>query len=251
MDLSKLGGIPLGDMPPISHYVFALDGAAGSGKTHFLLNAEKPLAVIDFNRGIKRVLGHIKDKEDILIFEQSMPEFNPSPGKRPKAKEGDFPPEMKKNMEKYGDVAHKALSIYRELLESPVRTIALDTATEFYHVFRLSYFGKLVEVPPTAYSTVNTMFHQVLRMASDYGKNLILSHNMKAKYVGNKDTGRLQRDGYTGTSHDCDLVCNMKMTDIGPKLTLTNCKVNPRLTGSELSGWDVCTYATLMELIKS
>jgi len=150
------------------------------------------------------------------------------------------------------EVRDKFLAAYNGVL-GQVRTIVVDTASEAWEVFRLAEFGKLTQVRPHHYATVNLQFKRLWRLAYETpGQNLIMVHKLKPVYMGESRTGDYERAGYTDAGYDAQVVVRLSKTrefDEDGKaqtvfgLKVHKCRLNPSLEGLELTGpmnnWDV------------
>ena len=104
-----------------------------------------------------------------------------------------------------------------------VRTIVLDTATELWELIRLARFGKLAQVLPHQYVTVNNEFSRTIMKlpAERDGLNCVFVHKVKREYKEGKDgkanwTGRSERAGFGDAAYIADVVLRHYRTDLDP-----------------------------------
>jgi hypothetical protein len=131
---------------------------------------------------------------------------------------------------------------YKAACESKwLRTIIMDTATAVWGLLRLVRFGKLAQVPPHKYGAVNTEYENLINMAYESDKNLILIHSMKKEYTNERWTGGYERDGYSRTGYIVQAEATMEFVEnINGKpifaCTLHNCHQNMGVAGLRLEG---------------
>lgn len=180
--------------PAKRRLIMALDGREKSGKSDFALrDTPAPIAVINTDIGLDGVIQKFQDEKEIYKSDYIM----------------DFPTsgDPNKIAEKANTVWTAAKRDYFGALENKqIRTLVVDTATELWELLRLARFGKLTQVMPHHYGTVNAEFRNLLDRAYDYDKNVLLLHKLKKEYKEGKDgkgnpTGRWERAGFGDTGH--------------------------------------------------
>jgi hypothetical protein len=185
--LARLGyAIPKPDIKPF--LIMGLDGKPKSGKSRFAFTMPAPIAYINFDRSIKYLLDQFKGKDIMLKdFTREMPT------------DGQWDPK------KAGRVWDEFVKIFMATLDTGVRSLVVDTASEIWEVLRWAKFGKLDHVKPHHYTQVNGPYRQLLNEAQHHNTNVLLLH--KAKEVWEEDkqgnphpTGEWVRDGFRGTS---------------------------------------------------
>ena len=128
--------LTIGSKPP-SRLIMAASGREKQGKSHFALTAPSPIAYFDLDIGTEGVIDKfVANGKEIY--------------------HNDYNYHLLKDIRKQGpvDVApyiemwEKFKSDYVSILESPVRTLVIDTATELWELLRMSRFGKLDQVMP-------------------------------------------------------------------------------------------------------
>lgn len=206
-------------------------GREKSGKTHFALTAPAPIVMFGIDIGCEGVVRKfiseklILDSPDIQV--PSVTDYK------------DDDALCKKAAEEWG----KFLSAYDQALRAPeIRTIILDTATEFWDLLRLARFGKLSEVPPSMYQKVNPEFKAVIRKAHDTMKNLILLHHMSPIYIGRNRTDKWERQGFSKTGALVQVEVLLEHLEARPperpealhQTKITLCRHDPLLEGTTL-----------------
>lgn len=165
------------------YVIWAGQGDAGSGKSHFLMTAPEPVfvQVINDPGGIKKL--------------KSKPEFR----KRDiRWKEYSFnlaliPDEDRAKVAE--DLVGEFLDHYRNLGLANARTIGWDKEDLFYEMLRYARYGDLKADRPTSYRVTNDEYRGIIQEAAEAGVNLGLLRAMKEKWGLTKD-GKLGGLGY-------------------------------------------------------
>ena len=86
-------------------------------------------------------------------------------------------------------------SILAMIRNTKIRTLIIDTATEAWELCRLAEFGKLTQVMPHHYTTVNSEFKALIKAADENIRlNSIWIHKKKKEYK----TGSSGKDSWSG-----------------------------------------------------
>ena len=138
-------------------------------------------------------------------------------------------------------------------MDSKVRTVVMDTASEVWELLRMAAFGKLDHVMPHHYGPVNAEYRGLLRMAYVSDKNLILLHKVKNEYINDKRTGNYERAGFTDTGFmvQVNVRCWRRLN--GDKqlvfgMTIDDSRQNADVAGMELEG-EMCSFPMLASVV--
>ena len=219
--------------------ILAISGAEKSGKTRFSLTAPPPVAVLNLDIGLEGVVQQFSDKE-IFVSEYRV-----------------MSPSLNKNMSQEA-IATNASNAWDSILRDykyaldTMRTVVLDTATEVWEVLRMARFfktfGKLDHIKPHHYGPVNAEYRDFLRLAYDSNANLILVHKVKAEYINDVRTGRLERAGFGDTGFIVQCNARTYRDDEGFHLEVSDCRQNMSLCGTVLSE-EMCSFPFLASLV--
>jgi len=243
---------------PISGLFVTIMGLPDMGKTTFGLTAPGPIALFDGDKGLKGVVEKfLSQGKEIYRYPIELPEL-------PEAQTVWAPGENKtKNLISIsGESLRAAQEAWSNLtaavtncLESnEIRTIFFDTGTVLWDLFRLSKFGKTLQVPASAYAAVNPDFTNFLnrlkKATEETRKNVILAHKMRSVYIDDKKTSRYEMAGFSGLEYISDVMgemkCDKETHEYG--IYITKCKPNGALRWDTLSG-DLCTFPMLASLV--
>ena len=109
------------------------------GKTHFALTAPDPIALISTDTGSEETAAKFKKMGKVIHLLKSTP-----------------PKEIGNNHAAAVTEWEKLLKAWYGVIgDRSIRTMIVDTHTEFWQVMRLARFGKLEQVPPKKYDEVN------------------------------------------------------------------------------------------------
>lgn len=241
------------------------DGPSDSGKTEFLLSAPGPGIVLCLDRGHEAMLD------------------NPTP---PVTRRDDFafkiiqvPMATSATQNEFLEYWRAFYAEYKKALANPdALTIGLDGDSDGWELQRLAEFGKLTQIPPILYTSVNAARRAMIARAFDSGKTVIATHKIKKHYkaliddkgavVVDKNSGKEVRE-WDGVSYqrqgfeDQDYLWQVQISHMfRPARTLPSgkeipqkwgirinkCKPDPKLVGTELWGED-CNFAGLVQTI--
>jgi hypothetical protein len=223
--------------------VVSIMGDQKCGKNHFAFGAGGTKAFHSFDYGDEGVIekfltkGHIIDKAEYRVD----------------VAEGA-------NQQTVSDACTPAWRAFRVnyalgLAKNDVTIV--DTLTEAYEVVRLSYFGKLLQVPPTAYGPVNAEMKDIFRQAYTSGKSLIVLNRMKDEYINKvaasgkevgMKTGKRVFAGYSQTPYEVQVHLRAYREADGFKMEILDCRQNPDLNGFIMEG-DMNNWWTLGTLV--
>ena len=170
------------------------------GKTHFALTAPDPIALISTDTGSEETAAKFKAAGKRIHLLKSTP-----------AKELG-------NHENAVREWDKLLKAWMGVVaDKSIRTLIVDTHTEYWQTMRLARFGKLEQVPPKKYDEVNKDMRDLVKMVKARGDlNAIFIHKYKKTYVGSKKpdgspgmdswNGEYERAGFGDMGFLCDVV---------------------------------------------
>ncbi len=230
----KLNGSPT----TANRLIMAISGREKHGKTHFALTAPGPIAYQDLDIGTEGVIEKFVKSGKVIYHK----EYGYS----------DLKDKGIASKEAYVPVWDKFKDDYVAIIESKVKTVIMDTASEVWELLRMARFGKLDHVMPHHYGPVNGEYRALIRMAYTSNKNLILLHKSKKEYVNDKYTGNFERTGFsdTGFMVQVNMVCWRKLVNGVLKFgsTVVDCRQNADLAGMEFEG-DMSNFPTMASFI--
>jgi len=154
------------------------------GKTHFAFTAPDPIAVISTDTGTEETAAKFKKA-----------------GKRIHLFKATPPKELTGNHVEAVKEWDRMLSAWMGVInDRSIRTLVVDTHTEFWQTMRLAWFGKLEQVPPKKYDEVNKAMRDMVKMVKERGDlNAIFIHKYKKEYAGSrKADGSAGMDSWNG-----------------------------------------------------
>src|SRR5262249_32450037 len=128
-----------------------VDGLEKCGKDNFALTSPGPIGVLSLDLGLDGVVQKFQNKKEIWVAEHRV---------------NTTKLRAEHSMEEVADVATEAwdniVRDYDELLSSGAKTGIIDTGTELWEILRLARFGKLDQVMPRHYASVNAEFKELI-----------------------------------------------------------------------------------------
>jgi len=192
-ELSKLG---FEAVDPTIHHKFSISSAAKEkeGKTTFSFTAPGPIGAIATDAGTEEIAKNFLSQKPIIInyFKSADELLQQDDVKNDKARQDMYEKEW----------ARMKSSILAMIRSKRIRTLIIDTATEVWELCRLAEFGKLSQVMPHHYTTVNSEFKALVKAAAEnQNLNSIWIHKKGKEYKANssgKDSwsGRWERKGF-------------------------------------------------------
>jgi hypothetical protein len=227
--------------------VVSSDGGPDSGKTHFMLTAPRPLFILNVDYGLEGVMDSSRfnlDRVEVADYRLDKAMLTSKMAQAAMAR-----------------VAQQFVADYRSLLATHKQriTIGLDTATEFWEIFRLADLGKLEQVPPMRYTRVNRLFKDLINEVYRTPHNLVLLHHTKDKYesrltdegkeVSVRVPGEIERMGFKGVEAAMQVVLaatRIKKPGKSPKygFEVAKCRQRPAVEGERFEG-QFATFASL------
>lgn len=198
--LASLGFVQASPAAETAQLLVVSQAQEKKGKTHFAFTAPGPIAVITTDTGTEEVANKFSKAGKVIHLLKAA---------TPKSL-GDQDAAVAEWEKLYagwmGIVADRT-----------VRTLVVDTLTEFWQTMRLAWFGKLEQVPPKKYDEVNAAMRALVKMVKDRRDlNAVFIHKVKKEYAGTKKpdgsagmdswTGRWERAGFGDMGYLADVV---------------------------------------------
>jgi hypothetical protein len=208
--------------------VLAVIGPQKVGKTTLGLSAIAcgPLAMLDYDFGLEGITADFRAQLIKTGFYHTA--FSPPTSM---LLEQDI------TNEDYKKAWQRSKEAYYVALNDPrIKTILVDTASEWWEACRLSYFGKLTQVfPMNRYGEPNGDFRKLIRDALERpDKNVILTHKVKDEYANDQRTGRKIFSGMNDVPGLAQMVVEMWKRGKDYGLTIVDCRHKRSLEGTEL-----------------
>jgi hypothetical protein len=242
----------LKEADPPRHLIAAIDGLPREGRTHLSLTAPYPLAYMQMDPG----------GDDVLHKFLPGGEFHRKGSKMfHSAYYVDVPPGLSPlEVSKIADRIWMRSAKDFEVALPEMRTIVVDTCSEWFTCLKLARFGKLTQVMPEDYGPVYAEFRRLIRKAYQHECNVLLLHKLKEEYtrdekytnasgqarrVPGKKTGNLVREGWNGLKYEVQIEARaFKDEDREFNLEIVNCRQNPKLDG-EVLPQALCNFQNL------
>jgi hypothetical protein len=150
----------------------------------------------------------------------------------------------------YREAWEKAKNAYYAALADPrIRTIVIDTASEFREAQLLAHFGRLSKNLPRNYGEPNAEMRKLIRAAYERPDlNFIMLHTVKDEYVDDIRTGHKVFSGFNGVPGLVQMVVRMWKRDKDYGLTIIDCRHKRSLEGAELPAV-VANFTQLLNLV--
>jgi hypothetical protein len=228
VNIDKLKALGFDTPPdkPKPRIIMSIDGKEGTGKTELALSAPGPMGYQSLDIGTEGVIEkHVKAGKEIYLKEY----HNPLEG-------GDLsdPAIMARAQTKAEETMDAFTDDFKTLLESGVKTVVWDTASELWQILRLARFGKLLKVMPLHYGPVNLEYLSLVKQAYLTDTNLILIHKVKAVWEDNEKTNDIERNGMNETGYLVQVDVNTYKDDDGDfHAFITKCRAKDSLTGED------------------
>ena len=221
---STLKGFERASTKKIHRLIASIVGDWKKGKTTFALTAPAPIALIDMDTGLEGVVEKWAKEKEIWV------------------KTFDY--HEAKDQDEWLEIWEDSKKAFTDALDDPkIRTVIIDTATEWYELIRMARFGKLNKVilekgeaRPYPWGPVNQEFRELLRKSLKTNKNVLFLHKTKAEYEDNEKTGRRIRAGFG----DMEFIIQLNATcyrdgEKGFYLVINDCRQNADVMGLELA----------------
>jgi hypothetical protein len=212
----------------------SIEGLQKCGKTEFGLSLPDPIFILNLNMGLDGVIEkHVKQGRMFYVKDIQIPYTVSLPGQ-------NFTVLSTGAAEKWKEAI---LSLREALGESSVKSVFIDTGSELWDLLRIARLGKLAQVLPVQYASVNAEFRQLLQILLCCKKNVVLSHKVKPEYVNDQKTNRFERAGFGDVGFDVqvELKAERDLKRDGDDqfvITVVDCRANNKLKGQTFSGKD-------------
>lgn len=252
----KTAGFYKATAEPISSLFVSISGHDNSGKTHFSLTGPGDIAFFNLDKGLKGVLQKFAKVKDIWLTKVDIPK--PQTEMVTIEKDGK---KINKNIQVVtDDVTSQATKSLNQVIskarlamvEDSIRTIVFDTGGALWELWRVARFGKILQVPASAYPPVNAEFVGFCDELKDSGKNVIFTHKMRPVYVNDKKTDRYEPAAFGTMDYitDVSLLTEYDSDEDEFSLVFTRCKAKPELQYDyELPSDVLCDFPSMAALV--
>lgn len=220
------------------------DGWPNTGKTEFGWSLPEPIMTIVLDRGYEAALDNPTPPEtrgkDIAVRVIQAPLAS-------QASQGEY----LKYWKDFYAVYTTALS------NADVRSVIIDGDSDSWELQRLAEFGRLEQVPPHRYASVNAARRAMYARAWDSGKVVLFTNKLKEGYESKVDkdgkevrtkTGKEERQGFS----DQEYLFQIQLRHLYDEeqgiwgVRIEMCKANTQLKGLELWG-EECNFKSLVQ----
>jgi hypothetical protein len=224
--------------------LMSVEGQQKCGKTELGLTMPGDLFILNLNWGLVGVYEkYVKAGKTLYVQDIKIPYTKDLPG-------SPFTILATAATEQW----RKAILALMEAVKDPsISSIFIDTGSELWDLLRVARLGKLTQVMPIQYASVNAEFRQLLQILLTCGKNVLISHKVKPEYVNDQKTNRFERAGFGDIGFDVQvsLVADRDLKKDGDdqfSLMFADCRANKDLAGTVLRGTD-CNFMNIVKLI--
>ncbi len=166
--------------------IMTIEGEEKSGKSHTALTAPEPIYYHSFDIGLEGVISKFDKEKEIYVAEY---ELTIQPGEGSAAEVADA-------ADKVWD---QFVSNYRDSIVSTKKggTIVWDSSTECWELLRLGRFGRLTQIMPHQYTSVNAEMRDLIRESYE-GSNMIHLVKLTDAYENYVDSQGREKGRKTG-----------------------------------------------------
>lgn len=240
--------------PKLKRLMIGTEGLSDTGKTEFAMSAPGPGIVLGLDRGYEGVLDnqHPPPTRHADFACVSVPVPLATSVAQPV-----FLEYWKAFYEQY----KKALA------NADARTVVLDGDSDSWELQRLAEFGKLTQIPPILYTSVNAARRAMIARAYDSGKIVIATNKLKKAYKPKfkpdgtpaLDTSGKEIREWDGINYDRqgfedqDYLWQVQLRHLYNPIKqiwgfrILKCKVDKDVVGLELWGED-CNFSSLVQV---
>ncbi len=226
------------DKPAIGVY-----GIEGTGKTRFAATAPGPIGLIALDKKSKRTFTDIAMKLGTTVISNAKPIMSDAEAIKIAMTNGDDPKGLAEIKQAYTKVVQDVLDLglaYARHIE--IRTIVVDTCSQFFDWILFSHFGRRNQIPPVSRAAPNQdMIDFVNALRS---KNLVLIHRSKEiwKPTGATDgqgkpirepSGKYEADGFKNIGGF--LTANLELTSKRAKQEDLDAKFRVKVVTSQMN----------------
>ena len=212
----KIFGAKRADIEASKSLVVSVEGEDKAGKSRFWMTAPAPILAIDLDQRMNDTIQEFQKEKEIYVIQPEIDRASLIKAKMVSMNERAKGPTTIKDQAWLTQIK-KAWNDTVDAIEAAgkegVRTVAVDTADEWWELCRLANFGgRLDKIQPMEYGPVNLEYAKPIKIARKLGMNVILAHKIKAEYKPvpsdkkkSYATGEMIRAGYAQTGGLCDL----------------------------------------------
>jgi len=209
--------------------IMSIEGEEKSGKSHTGLTAQTPIFVHSFDIGLEGVISKFDKDKEIYVAEYELT-IQPGAGSAQEVAEAA------------DEVWNQFVANYRDSLASTrnAGTVIWDSSTECWELLRLARFGKLTQVMPHQYTSVNAEMRDLIReaYASTNMIHLIKKVDQYENYVDSQGREKGRKTGLKEPKQFKDLPFLVQtITEVERvgaadfQLTIKDCRQNPEVNG--------------------
>lgn len=174
------------DKPAIGCY-----GTEGSGKTHFAATAPGPIGLLALDKKSKRTFIEVAGKLGTEVISNEKPFLSDKDAITMAVTNGETPQGLKLIKDTYTAAVTAIFDMAMAYAAHPqIKTVVLDTASQFFDYVLFSHFGRRNQITPTSRGAANQdMIDLINGLRST---NLVLIHRSKEIW---KPTGQYDKQG--------------------------------------------------------
>lgn len=224
--------------------LMSIEGQQKCGKTNFGLTMPGDLFILNLNWGLVGVYEkYVEAGKNIYVQDIQIPFTKDLPGT-------PFTILATAAADKWRTAI---LSLMEAIKDPTIKSIFVDTGSELWDLLRIARLGKLTQIMPIQYASVNAEFRQLLQILLTCGKNVVLSHKVKPEYVNDQKTNRFERAGFGDIGFDVQVELraerDLKKDGVNQfTLTVMDCRANKDLKEQTLTG-DDCNFLKVVSLV--
>lgn len=210
------GMSPTDEGDPEGSFCLVIEGGEASGKDTLAFKAPGPHAIFAIDAGAQRAIRRARSEgKEVHVHDIpfDVPRFVP---KQEKAFWEERALKVK------NDIFSPYVEAWNAAIDSDVRTMIQDTATDIYEMHQAAEFGKLQQNSQLAYGPIKAEYMSMVRRAKRAGKVVILIHQLGDEYKdgvdasGNKKserTGKLIRKGMNKVHYIADAIVRTRRVE--------------------------------------
>jgi len=245
------------ELEDINSLFLSLSGHDNTGKTHFGLSAPGAIALFNLDRGLKGVIEKFliqgkdiqrlnvnipRPKTDNVLIEKDGKKFL----KNVQVVDKDVMDQAQESLQQVINLSRKAM------VNDAIRTLFYDTGTALWELWRVARFGKILQVPASAYPPVNAEFVGFCNELKDSGKNIIMTHQMRPVYIDDKKTNRFEAAQFSKMDYISDVSIRTSYDSEENEFSyiITRCKAHPELQWDDDIPYDMLhDFPTMGQLV--
>lgn len=226
------------DKPAIGVY-----GVEGTGKTRFAATAPGPIGLLALDKKSKRTFLEIATARETLVISNDKPLMTDAQAIKMAMTNGDDPRGLAEIKQAYEAVVQAVFDLGMAYAKHPeIKTIVVDTNSQFFDWILFSHFGRRNQIPPISRGAANQdMIDFVNALRS---KNLVLIHRSKEiwKPTGATDgggkpirepSGKYEADGFKNIG--AFLTASLELTSKRVKVESLDTKFRAKVVTSQMN----------------